>query len=52
MSGFSTASAVPLAYPSLEIERWAIDMMNLVIVPPLTWQASLFIHKRKLAVYL
>lgn len=51
MSGISTTGGFQVAYPSLQIERWAIDMMNLVIVPPLMWQASLFIHKRKLAVY-
>jgi len=37
--------------PYLMVERWANQMRDLLIVPSMTWQASLYIHKRKLALY-
>lgn len=37
---------------SYTVELWADQAYkDLLLVPPMTWQASLYIHKRKLAVY-
>lgn len=37
--------------PSLMVERWGQYLADGLVVPPLMWQASLFIHKRVLSVY-
>jgi hypothetical protein len=42
---------VALASPYLQIEYWADAERELIGVPILGWQVSLFIHRRKLAIY-
>ena len=37
--------------PGLMVERWANALMELLLVPPLVHQASLFIHRRELSLY-
>ena len=46
-----TTGAVLEVDPGLQVERWAMEQMDLLIVPPLSWQASLYIHLRVLSVH-
>src|SRR5437762_11113850 len=34
-----------------DVEKWHDEIMELFLVPPLSWQASIYIHRRILAVY-
>lgn len=45
------ADAVVSIDAGLTIEKWSDQAAQLLIVPPLTWQASLFIHRRRLSLY-
>ena len=48
---YQTWKGIPES-PYLTVERWANTIrLDLLAVPPLSYEASVFIHGRKLALY-